>query len=109
MRYSELASLRRDCLVNRDGITLIKSTLIKNKPSNLPIDQDEWVAIPIVQDAVRALEELSRCNFNDFLVANFNTVRKGRAERPLSNGCLNERMNIFLKKVDRHATGINGT
>ncbi len=100
MRYSELASLRRGCLIKRDGITLIKSTLIKAEPSNLPIDQDEWVAIPIVEDAIRALEELSRCNFNNFLVSNFDTVKAGGDENPLTLRGLTWCLNIYLDKID---------
>lgn len=102
MRYSEAASLQRGCLVVRDGITLIKSTLIKNEPSNLPIDQDEWVAIAIVQDAVRALEELNRCNFNNFLFSKLATLRENEDENPISNGQLSERLNLYLKKIDKH-------
>lgn len=100
MRYSELASLQRDCLIKRNGITLLKSTLIKSQPSNLPIDLDEWVAIPIVEDAVHALEELSRCTFNTFLVSNFDTVRLGDDESPLSLKGLTWCLNVYLDKVD---------
>jgi hypothetical protein len=100
MRYSEAASIQRGCLIKREGITLIKSTLIKNEPSNLPIDQDEWVAIPIVEDAIRALEEFSRCNFNDFLVSNFDTVRLGADEHPHSTKGLTYCLNVYLDKID---------
>ncbi len=104
MRYSEAASLQMGCLLVRDGVTLIKSTLIKGRPSNLPVDQDEWIAIGIVQDAVRALEELSRCNFNKFLFANFSTVRVGKHENPISNRGLTERLQLYLIKVDEEGT-----
>jgi integrase len=100
MRYSEAASIQRGCLIKRNGITLIKSTLIKNEPSNLPIDQDEWVAIPIVEDAIRALEEFSRCNFNNFLVSNFDTVRAGADGNPLSVKGLTFCLNGYLDKID---------
>lgn len=100
MRYSEAASIQRGCLIKRNGITLIKSTLIKNEPSNLPIDQDEWVAIPIVEDAIRALEEFSRCNFNNFLVSNFDTVRVGADGNPLSIKGLTFCLNRYLDKID---------
>jgi hypothetical protein len=100
MRYSEVASLQRGCLIKRNGIPLIKSTLIKSEPSNLPIDQDEWVAIPIVEDAIRALEEFSRCNFNNFLVSNFDTVRLEADENPLSTKGLTYCLNVYLDKVD---------
>lgn len=101
MRYSEAASLRKQCLLTRGRVTLIKSTLIKNQPSNLPIDDDEWVAIPIVRDAVWALEELSRCSFNNFLFAKLATLREKEIERPISNGQLRERLNLYLRKVDK--------
>lgn len=100
MRYSELAGLQRDCLITRNGITLLKSTLIKRQPSNLPIDLDEWVAIPIVEDAVHALKEMSRCTFNPFLVSNFDTVRVGADESPLSLKGLTWCLNVYLDKVD---------
>jgi len=106
MRYSEAASLRTGCLIVRDGVTLIKSTLIKQMPSNLPIDQDEWVAIGIVRDAVRALEELSRCNINKFLFANFLTTRTEDDENPITGGGLNERLNDYLKRIDEQ--GVSG-
>ena len=102
MRYSELVSIQRDCLIKRNGIALIKSTLIKSQPSNLPIDSDEWVAIPIVEDAIRALEDLSRCNFNNFLVSNFDTVRPGGNELPFSLTGLHWCLNAFLGRMDEH-------
>lgn len=104
MRYSEAASMQAGCLLVRDGVTLIKSTLIKDKPSNLPIDQDEWVAIGIVQDAVRALEELSRCTFNQFLFASYSLVSMGEEPNPISHGGLVGRLQLYLSKVDEHRT-----
>lgn len=100
MRYSEAASIRRGCLVGRNGVHLIKSNLIKGKRTNLPLDEDEWVAIDIVQDAVRALEVLSRYTFNQFLFANFDTVKAGESENPLSNTGLSERLNQYLDRID---------
>jgi integrase len=100
MRYSEAASIRRGCLVGRSGVHLIKSTLIKGKHTNMPLDDDEWVAIDIVQDAVRCLEILSRFTFNQFLFSNFETVKVEEEENPLSNGGLNERINQYLDRID---------
>jgi hypothetical protein len=100
MRYNEAASIRTDCLIERSGVHLIKSTLIKGQRTNLPLDEDEWVAIDIVQDAVRALEELSRCTFNGFLFGSFETVKVGEEEAPLSNGGLSERLNQYLDRID---------
>lgn len=112
MRYSEAATIKKGCLITRNGVWLIKSTLIKAVPSNLPLDDDEWVAIDIVRDAVRALEELSRCTFNGFLFSNFDTVRLSPSglrghETPLSDGGLNDRMTQYLREIDiqSHWTG----
>jgi integrase len=100
MRYSEAASILTGCLIRRDEVHLVKSTLIKGRRTNLPLDDDEWVAIDIVQDAVRALEELSRCTFNNFLFSNFDTVKVGEEENPLSNTGLSQRMNEYLGRID---------
>jgi integrase len=100
MRYSEAASIRLGCLVGKNGVHLIKSTLIKGQSTNLPLDEDEWVAIDIVQDAVRALEILSRCTCNRFLFSNFDTVRTGEDENPFSNNGLSRRLNHYLDRID---------
>jgi hypothetical protein len=100
MRYSEAASIRSKCLIGRKGVHLIKSTLLKGQRTNLPLDKDEWVAIDIVQDAVRCLEELSRCTFNQFLYGGFETVKVEEEENPLSNCGLKQRLNQYLDRID---------
>jgi hypothetical protein len=100
MRYSEAASIRTGCLVGRSGVHLIKSTLIKGKRNNLPLNEDEWVAIDIVQDAVRCLEELSRSTFNQFLFSGFETIKVGEKENPISNRALTQRLNVYLDRID---------
>jgi integrase len=100
MRYSEAAMIRTNCLIERGKICLIKSTINKGRRTNLPIDDDEWVAIDIVQDAIHALEQLSRCTFNNFLFSNFDTVKNGEIETPLSNRGFHQRMNKYLKRID---------
>jgi len=101
MRYSEAASIRKGCLVNRNGIYLIKSTLIKGQPTNLPIDYDEWIAIDIVQDAVKTLEQITRFTNNSFLLSNLLTRRKHWKECGISNGGLTDRLRAFLLVVDK--------
>jgi len=100
MRFSETCGIRVGCLIQRSGVTLMKSSVIKHTASNMPIDEDEWIAIDAVEDAVLALEELSRCNFNPFLFSNFETVKNGKRPRPLSNGGLTSRLNHYLVRID---------
>lgn len=100
MRYSEAAMLQVGCLTRRDGIFLIKSSLIKNVASNMPIDYDEWVAIDVVRDAISALEEVARFTLNPFLFSNFHTVKVGKKPKPLTNGGLKVRLNEYLKTID---------
>ncbi len=100
MRYSEAALIQTGCLAQRDNVYFIKSTITK-KRGKLPVSTDEWIAIDIVRDAVSALELLSRANFNNFLFANFDTVRKDQSENPLSNNGLGGRLNDYLKTIDK--------
>lgn len=100
MRYSEAASLRAGCITEKNGVYLLRSTVIKGRKGNLPADADEWIAIDIVRDAVRTLEIISRCSFNNFLFGTFETVRLGENENPLSIGGLNERLNHYLRRID---------
>lgn len=101
MRYSEAASIKTGCLVKRDNVYFIKSTVTKKKHGKLPVDNEEWIAIDILRDAVRTLELLSRANFNNFLFANFDTLRKDQTENPLTNGGLGGRLNDYLKTIDK--------
>lgn len=100
MRYSEAVGLQKGCLVKRDHLCFIKSSVEKGRPNNFPREEDEWVAIDIVQDAVRVLEELSRCNFNRFLFSNYEVVKQEKAENPVTNAGLVLRFTEFLVKLD---------
>lgn len=101
MRYSEAVSIKKGCLINRDGLFILKSTLIKNRPTNLPIDDSEWVAIDIVRDAVTVLEVISSFTNNKFLFCNLTTVRKDAKEYPISNGGLKARLQNYLISIDK--------
>lgn len=56
-RLSELNSFEQGCVRQRaDGWVLV-GTVIKKEGLHSPVNRDEWVAIPIVRDAVTLLEE----------------------------------------------------
>jgi integrase len=100
MRYSEAISLQTGCLFERDGVILIKSTVMKNRDSSLPSDCDEWIAIDILQDAILALEYIAQFTFNKYLFSNFETVRLQGRQQPIMNKGLIDRLNTYLKKID---------
>lgn len=100
MRYSEAAALEIGCLKERDNIHFINSSIIKGKQLNAITNNDEWIAIDIVCDAVRALELLTRCNFNKFLLSSFEAVKAGKMVNPLSLNGLTSRLNSYLSRID---------
>ncbi len=100
MRFSELASLRTDCLIERDGVPVIRSTLVKHVPTNLPTGRDEWVAADIVVDAVTALEVLSKMVGSDYLFCSFERRTSDRTDRPLTSSGLASRWSNFLRTHD---------
>ncbi|MDQ3801444.1 MAG: site-specific integrase [Acidobacteriota bacterium] len=59
-RRSELAGFKLGCLRRRGEIWFMVGTVIKGGKIDDSVERDEWVAIPIVRDAVRALKETAR-------------------------------------------------
>lgn len=69
-RHSEYAGFKLNCLRRKDENWVIAGTVIKHRDINAPSEKDEWVAIPIVRDAVHALKELARVVNSEFLFHN---------------------------------------
>lgn len=82
MRPSELSNIMAEgCLTtNEFGHDLIVSTVIKNREVIGKLFGDKWAAIPIVRDAVRALQLLNRFKQNRYLLSNMTTIRPGEQE-----------------------------
>lgn len=74
-RYSELASLECGCVVTRDGVPCVVGRVYKTKADNL-VSDDAWVAIPVVLDAVKALELLATIKNKRFLFSSLETAKR---------------------------------
>lgn len=98
-RASELGSFKTECLQRRGDVWVMVGTLIKHQDIHAPVDQDDWVAIPIVRDAVRALQELARVAGSGYL---FHGIRRARVEeRSMSAMHLSRRrLTPYLRLVD---------
>lgn len=65
-RLSELNGFKVGCLRKEDDGWVIIGTVIKQRRSKTKL-QDKWVAIPIVRDAVKVLEQTGRIVGNKYL------------------------------------------
>jgi integrase len=100
-RYSEITSVKRGCLKNvKEGLWIISGTVTKGQAQEKLEDRDEWVACPIVRDAILVLEEIQRFTFNRYLISTTFSVYLNQHERPYSNGALNELLQLYLEQVD---------
>lgn len=98
-RLSELLSFKRDCLRREDNDWVIAGTLVKRQALTAPSSSDKWVAIPIVRDAVKVLEQSSRLAGSEYL---FHGQRKivVRDTARVGGGLVTEWFEKYLSKVD---------
>jgi integrase len=101
VRYSEAITFTKGCLKKWLGGTfVIVGTEIKGRANNLPTDIDEWVACPIVRDAVRVLEECSRFTFNSYLISGSFSVYLKLKEEPYSLSGITYALDGYLSEID---------
>ena len=98
-RSSELSSFKTDCLRRRGDAWVMVGTLYKQQDIHAPVDQDEWVAIPIVRDAVRLLEEVGRAAGSDYLFHG-SCVQGAEPKRMDSSHLCKHRLTPYLRLVD---------
>lgn len=96
VRYSELISLKKGCIEKRNDVYVMKGTVTKHKSDSLPSEIDEWVAIPIVRDAIEILECIQVLTKNSYLVAPLRGVYLDQKDLPISNNGLSELLNIYV-------------
>ncbi len=117
-RQSESLSLKFDHalpkgkkLISKSGnIWVINGTVIKHKDNALPTDHDQWVAIPIVRDAIAVLEKLNVITDKSYVFSSSQnrgksedrgkTYNRDTLDTPYSAGGFNIALNSWLKKKD---------
>ncbi|MFD4928737.1 tyrosine-type recombinase/integrase [Peribacillus butanolivorans] len=101
VRYSEVISFQTGCLTKiKEGLWVIKGTVTKGENLNNQEGNDEWVACPIVRDAVNVLEEIQRFTFNSFLISPTYSVYLKQKNLPYTNSALNDVFNLYLEQID---------
>lgn len=106
-RSSELVGFRHNCLRRRDDIWVITGTVIKGVDINAPSGQDEWVAIPIVRDAVAVLEQTGRTVNSEFLFHPSKSYSDFPQRKPMSTKLLSTGIRNYIDFVDLDQEWVN--
>jgi integrase len=96
-RYSEFTSFTVGCLQRKNDGWIINGTVIKNEDLNAPIGKDEWIAIPIVVDAIHVLEQTARPLKTSYL---FHVSHSMSSNKPPSGSHLSTRIQNYLDSID---------
>lgn len=100
MRVSELADLKAEACLKPDGLRwLIQSNVHKHEEESVLLFDDCWVAIPIVQDAVRASILINKIKNNPYIFSNVFTVPYGKTGEPLTSSSYKEPLLAFIKSA----------
>ncbi|WP_020190334.1 site-specific integrase [Pseudomonas putida] len=100
MRVSELADLKADTCLKPDGARwLIQSNVHKHDEESVLLFDDCWVAIPIVQDAVRAIALINKIKNNPYVFSNVFTVPFGKQGEALSSSSYKDPILSFIKSA----------
>lgn len=97
-RGSELTSIRAGCLTERDDVPCIIGRNFKGKEDSNIYD-DTWVALPVMRDAVRALEALARLKNNTYLYSSTQTAGGTNGYASVRNNGEGYSLNSFAKAV----------
>ncbi|WP_157838136.1 hypothetical protein [Pseudomonas sp. PH1b] len=96
-RYSEMASMRVDCLEERMGVLCVVGRVTKRRGDHNLYD-DAWVAIPALEDAIVVLKFLAELKQSDYLFAPCTSIT--RSGRPFLDKSLASAIGAFLKTVN---------
>lgn len=100
MRPSEYTELISSSCLRFDGTYwLLRSSVSKNKDNLVELFDDFWLAIPIVRDAVRVCQLLSKYKNNDYVFSNVDTVGYGKSGQPFSSAGTKHALDNFFKQV----------
>ena len=99
-RFSDLISFKQGCVEQRDDYWLLKGTVVKGVDLTKPCGNDVWPAIPVMRDAVTALELISLITFDPYLFSNMDTKREPERHKPISLNGFTSAMNWYLQSID---------
>lgn len=96
-RLSELNSFKCDCVRRQGDEWVLVGTELKGRGRWVPTLQDQWVAIPILRDAVTALNQIARVTRVDYLF--HGSKRNGTGTRS-GSGSFRNWFESYLETID---------
>ena len=99
MRPSELSVIDLNtCLIEENGIKLLRSHVFKGKGTfSKGLFDDKWVAIPIIEDAIRALKILSSITQRSLMFSSVHTKKTNEKEIQQTSVMISHQLRIFIK------------
>ena len=100
MRPSEYAELLASSSLRLDGrYWVLASNVSKHQDNLVELFDDFWLAIPIVRDAVRVCQLISKYKNNDYIFSNVDTVAFGEQGKPFSAGATKLTLEKFFERI----------
>jgi integrase len=100
MRPSEYAELLASSSLRPDGrYWVLASNVSKHQDNLVELFDDFWLAIPIVRDAVRVCQLISKYKNNDYIFSNVDTVAFGEKGQPFSSGATKHMLDSFFERI----------
>lgn len=100
MRPSEYAELLASSSLRPDGrYWVLASNVSKHQDNLVELFDDFWLAIPIVRDAVRVCQLISKYKNNDHIFSNVDTVAFGEQGKPFSSSGSKLALENFFERV----------
>lgn len=99
MRPSELAVVDLNtCLIEENGIKLLRSHVFKGKDTfSKGLFDDKWVVIPIVEDAINALNILSSITQQSLVFSAVHTKKHYEKEKPQAPNSISYQIRKFIE------------
>ena len=100
MRPSEYAELLGSSSLRPDGrYWVLASNVSKHQDNLVELFDDFWLAIPIVRDAVRVCQLISKYKNNDYIFSNVDTVAFGEQGKPFSSSGTKLALENFFERI----------
>lgn len=100
MRPSEYAELLASSSLRPDGrYWVLASNVSKHQDNLVELFDDFWLAIPIVRDAVRVCQLISKYKNNDYIFSNVDTVAFGEQGKPFGASSTKYTLDKFFERI----------